>query len=372
MDVVIYESSSTGGCYNYSKHLFSHYQKSDKFGKTSLIIPKGCDSEVGHKILLKDFAGKKKYFPRLYFILRNLLNPLILFFYLLGKRKSLVILNDFEQYSFFLWVPVFYLLKWKHKIALFLHDPDRDEYMPTIFLSKISMGWITGLSDFLLYHEYLPEKSYYSDSRKFLSVPHGIYELKGNSKSMEEELRKSSQHRKMITVIGNIRSNKNYEMAIQSLKELEELNLLIAGSRANSSVDVEALKQLAADLGVADRVIWIERYLRDDELASIISFSEIILMIYTRSFVSHSGVINMIAPFQPKIVIAEHPSGLNSLVRRFGLGKIVKEDDVTDLTTAILELMNEDANTNGWNQYIDYSSWENQINIVAERVLKKD
>ena len=371
MDVVIYESSAGGGCYNYSKYLFEYYQQSERFGKTELIVPKGSDARGGKGILLRDFGGRKKYFRRTYFILRNILNPIILFFYLLTKRRSFVLFNDFEQYSFFIWVPFFYLLKWKHSYGIFLHDPDRDAYMPTVGLSRISMSWITGLMDFLLYHEYLPQKSYYQKhNRKFLSVPHGVYQNSGEDNSMTNELERMLAGKKTLSIIGNIRADKNYEFAIRGMSRLEHCNLLIAGSPANTRVDVEGLKRLSDGLGVSRRVIWIERYFSDAELASIIKASDIILLVYNKDFVSHSGVLNLIASYRKKVIISQHPSGLSEVVKKFSLGKVVRDNDLDDFSEKVGQLFQEEVPAENWNAYIDYASWEKQVDLVADKVIK--
>src|SRR5690554_6137265 len=124
MNIYIYESSSRGGCYEYSKYLLHYYLKVSE--NALLLIPENSP-DLGNgisKILLSDIAqSNNKLFRKLHFLYRQFANPFILFFFLLVKPKSVVILNDFEQLTAPIWAPLYRLFLHKHKFAVVLHDP---------------------------------------------------------------------------------------------------------------------------------------------------------------------------------------------------------------------------------------------------------
>lgn len=75
----------------------------------------------------------------------------------------------------------------------------------------------------------------------------------------------------MSCIPGDIREEKNYEYAIRSLSSNTELRLLIAGNPANQSISIHNYKALARDLNVVDRIMWVEQFLADSELAACIN-----------------------------------------------------------------------------------------------------
>jgi glycosyltransferase involved in cell wall biosynthesis len=219
---------------------------------------------------------------------------------------------------------------------------------------------------FALYHERLPEKSYYKNSvTQYISVPHGIYLLPKPDAVFERTLIDFKKNSFLLVIMGNIRVEKNYEMAIRCLSASPDLVLLIAGSLANSAVPIRKWKELAEEQGVAHRVLWSIHHLSESELAAIVKVGDCILLNYASGFTSQSGLLNMLGPFKKKVIISDTASGLTETARRFNLGEIIEADSQEALTNAVLKLKENHQESRGeWEAFVSYSSWERQIEIV--------
>ncbi len=366
--IAIYESSSRGGNYKYAIELYKACQRNKKIDSTILILPSGSSySGFGlKKILLADKLFKERIPGRIYFILRQLLNPFILFFWLLPRNGWIVLFNDFEQLSTPLWVPVYKLLLNKHTFGIYLHDPDRDAYPPLYAYSKFTMKLLTSLAEFSFYHGWLPEKPYYSNTRaKYIEVPHGLYEMTEADHEFTNHLKQFKGNSSLISILGNIRDEKNYEYAINVLVAIPDIKLLVAGSPSNSDVDVLKYKSMAQKLGVPGRIKWIEKYLSEPELSTLIGLSDIIWLYYKPTFNSHSGIFNNIAPYRKKVIISDINSSLTKLVQKYKCGELIPPNDQTSLEKGILRILNN-PDENRWDTYLEYASWDKNIEIVVK------
>jgi len=371
MNVIIYESASFGGCYEYAVQLFANYSRHREVNYCNLVLPvKSSYNEPGVKqILISDQPIENKLLGKLSFLYRIFINPLILFFFAIRQRPSLLMLNDFEQLTVPIWVPLFYILKIKHQIAVILHDPDRDQYPPSYMYSVWCMKRIIKLVDFALYHDHLPEKPYYPvGSTQYLSVPHGIYPAsKPNVKLLQDLQQQKSGYELTMGIIGNIRPEKNYQLVIEALSELPEVQLVIAGSPANSSVDTDQYKKLARELNVDAQIIWLEKYLSETELSSVITAVDLILLYYASTFTSQSGILNTIAPYEKRVIIADTHSGLAKIARENGIGKLVEPDNKDSLLAAIKDHIQNNKNEN-WTLYMRKASWKKQIDLTIDNL----
>lgn len=375
MRVIIYESSSTGGCYEYSLYLFKHYAAHPKVEECELLIPKGSQNKIGNHLLLNDQKrSSSPFLSRIYFLIRSLVNPLILFYYLIKKKKSFVILNDFEQMTSFFWVPLFMLLRKKHVFAIFLHDPDRDNYTSSRWYSRFSMDLVMKIPHLALFHEVLPEKPYYQNSAcKYLEVPHGLYDAAVPDKFFFETYVDTSVSTFIIP--GNIRSEKNYELCIEAIQHIEGVRLIIAGSPASSEVNIEKLREMAEELGVSNKVAFILKYLSNEEMSALIDLADVALIYYSRSFSSQSGIFNLIAPHRLKILASDLHNPMTLLINKFNLGICVEPDNVNSLIKGMQTILKSDKLQADWEGYYAYASWHNHINkvitfIESENLIK--
>jgi glycosyltransferase involved in cell wall biosynthesis len=233
------------------------------------------------------------------------------------------------------------------------------------------MKKMMSIMDFGFYHGFLPDKSYYqcNPDTKYLDIPHGIYALpKADNNLLKNLESKRTKDTCFLSILGNIRDEKNYALAIQSLPSLPGAKLIIAGAPSHSGVSINEYKELAKKLKVADRIIWIEKFLTEAELATVIAFSDIILLYYAKTFSSQSGIFNMIAPFAKPMIISKGESSLSKTAQKFNLGYLIEPDHLESLIFGIQKLVNEpEKNHTNWDAYVNYASWKNltEISLTA-------
>ncbi len=374
MQIIIYESSAFGGCYEYSKQLFAAYTNHSLASSCKLLLPSNAMfAETGvHRILLRDRVDYQwKAIKKIHFLLKNLLQPFQLFFFLLKEKKSFVLLNDFEQITAIFWVPFFKLFLRKHRFGIFLHDPDRDSYPPAKLFSFLSMKTLMSLIDIAFYHEHLPDKSYYSNTHKcrYISVPHGIYPNPKPDKQLLEWLKSQKDNCQFFSMLGNIRPEKNYELAIRAMKDLPNVKLLIAGLPANSGISLDYYKQLAEKEGVSDKILWYEKFYSGAQQSALIEASEVVLLYYAQTFTSQSAILSSIAPFCKKILVSDGNSSLAKTVKTYDLGMLVAPDNLDELKLAFRQISkSENRWKDNWHKYLQYASWKNHVDIAMSEI----
>jgi glycosyltransferase involved in cell wall biosynthesis len=367
MNILIYESSSFGGCYRYALEIQKAYQRRPDVERCDLLLPKNATNLPTNtrNILVND---KPRRFKKVSFIARQFINPFVLFLVLLRQRPSLVILNDFEQTTAPLWAPFYRLFLKKHTFAVILHDPDRDAYPPSRKISAFCMKQLMSAMQLALYHQHLPAKSYYQNNlpTQYLSIPHGIYPSEWADPKLLYSLNQYKNADFLLTIPGNIRREKNYEAAIRLISQHVNYRLLVAGNTANSDVNTEEYKRLAQQLGVSERIYWIEKYLSEAELAACIEASDVVLLNYTKTFTSQSGILNNVAPFRKALVVSNTESSLAYLVKDFNLGCLCDPENQESFDLAVRNALGtKQMNTIHWDEYIAYASWDNH----AEKVI---
>lgn len=375
MNLVIYNINSFGGSYDYSKCIFEAYSNHACLRSCMMLMPVNAETEGANilKILHGDVPlSSNKLYRKAHFLYRSFVNPFRLYAYLKKQPPCVVLFNDFDQTTAPFWVPFFRKLRNRHRFAVLLHDPDRDNYFSVKWLSRYTMNSITSFMDVAFYHGYLPERTYYKRGFLKVKVPHGIY---GNTATDEDfflHLKTLAEGNKIIGILGNIRPEKNYESAIDALRQLPGTKLLIAGNLATSSVSLNHYKEYAIKAGVQDKIIWIVDYLSWPRFNAAIKACDVVVMYYKSSFTSQSGILNAIAPFRKKMVISDTESSLKESVATYGLGKIVPHENVHKLVEAIRELFlsGSDSFFRNWENYIQASSWDTHVSIAVQQYKK--
>ena len=373
MNVIILNTNSFGGNYEYSRCLAEAYAANKEVHSCAVLIPSNAlqpANDIFKKELISDIPRiKNKLYRKFYFLYRSFINPLKTFFFLRKQPASIVVFNDYEQITSLLWVPLFRSLKKKHEFLVILHDPDRDHYLPVKTLSVLTMKKVMSIMDLALYHEVLPDKIYYRLPIPKINVPHGIYDFKEQDYSFLEKLKKEKGTDRLLGMLGNIRDEKNYKLVIESLPDLPGTKLLIAGEQASSDVPVKEYKERIEELNLQDRIIWMQKRLTDEELQAAISICDVILLYYKKSFASQSGILNLIALHKKTVIVSDTPSALTETVRKFGLGKIIPEES-SEFVSAIHTVFNTNMLNldQQWSVYISYASWENHVQTVINNL----
>lgn len=369
MRVILYESSSKGGCYEYAHYLQRAFLR--QHTEVVLLVPANSKtnplsihSAVRLPILLSDTSPANKWMAKLAFLYRQFVNPIRFLIYLSRQPASIVIWNDFEQLTAPVWTPLLRMIAAKHAHTIVLHDPDRDNYPPFKWYSEWCMSSIMRVMQTGYYHGHLPDKKYYSNSdTRYVSIVHGVYEKHPADADMYNTLMEEKGSDQFISILGNIREEKNYRIVIESLKQLSGVKLLIAGAPANSSVNIEELKVWAQNCGVAHKICWQIKFLTDEELAACIQASDIIMLYYQKQFTSQSGILNLIAPYRKKFVYSDVESGLAKVSRKYEIGFPCKPDSTLDLVQCIQKISSEvnSHSTSYWDTYLKQADWSSMF-----------
>jgi glycosyltransferase involved in cell wall biosynthesis len=374
MNIVILNTNSFGGNYEYSRCLAEAYSASEFVLDCKVLIPANAlqtENECFKKVLISDDSGySNKILRKFYFLFRSIVNPFKTYQFLKRAPASVVVVNDFEQISSILWVPFFRLLKYKHTFIVILHDPNRDAYLPIKLFSEMSMNRVMSIMDLALYHEILPDKIYYKNDIPKMSVPHGLYTFEAFDQELFDRLIHQKGNYKMMGAIGNIRDEKNYSLLIDSLPYLPNVVLLIAGSTSSSAVSIASYKKQIEELNVRDQVIWVEKRLTDAEIQAAIRACDLMLLYYKYSFTSQSGLLNLIAPHKKKLIVSDGVSGLTKIVNRFNLGEVVSIEKNAFVDAVNKTILAEDSmqQQSSWDRYLDYASWNNHVRVVIEHI----
>lgn len=372
MKVAIYSNSSLGGCYEYAKQIADTYAKHPEVEKCYALFPKGGGHECAEcqDILMKDtaFSGVKKIFGKFYFLLRSIVNPIRAYKFAKKNGVDLLIFNDFDQVASSFWTGKF--KKRKFKVGIILHDPDRSAYFSRLSWSEKTMQKIMDIVDVAYYHETLPDLPYYKnpDGRiKFAKIPHGIYPAAPADDAMEKYICDiKSKGLQVVSITGNIRAEKNYKLAIQAVARLPKIALLIAGTTVTSAENVDDYKKFAQECGVQDRVFFMAKYLNSSEISSIFKNSDIVLLYYSRTFKSQSGILNSLSPFRPKLIVSKTESGMAYSCEKFKLAKLAEADNLEALVDAIENYPAENPYSDNWTEFSEYSSWDRNVKIQIE------
>ena len=229
------------------------------------------------------------------------------------------------------------------------------------------MQRIMDIVDIAFYHEKLPPLPYYEnkDNRIIFShIPHGIYPPAEEDKDIAKIFQDlKSQGLTTLSITGNIRAEKNYKIAINAVAQIPDTVLIIAGRSVTVTENVDTYRQYAQENGVENRVIFIEKYLNNNELSAVFANSDIILLYYSTAFKSQSGILNSLSPYKPKLIVSDTESGMAQSVKKFGIARLAAPDSVDALVDAIKTYPAENPYTENWQKFADYSSWENNIAI---------
>lgn len=372
MQIVIYNINSFGGNYEYAKALFDTTEKSGRFGKCSLLIPEIsplADRPNLFKILMSDKPGmNNRVLRQLHFVYRSFVNPWRFYKFLKNQQSAVVVFNDFDQLSSFFWSFFFRKLRKRHLFGVILHDPDRDHYFAKKGISEYTMKKVMSVMDVAFHHGYIPDKSYYNQTLRKVEIPHGIYTPAPVDAGFQTFLLQQKGDSNLIGILGNIRDEKNYEIIIESLKDLPNTKLLIAGSPANSSINTQLYRDKIKQHGLEERVIWVERFLTDNELSAAIAVCDVISLYYKETFTSQSGILNLIAPFKKRLIVSNVESSLKRVVSRYQIGVLVEPNNKRAYVEAANDLLAKEQQLfdEKWIKYLNDHSWENNISTITQ------
>ena len=280
-----------------------------------------------------------------------------------------VLFTTYSEYLAPLWA--FRFRRWKRKgvrFAAVVHDPVRDFVLGPRWWHRLSISQGYSFLDVALVHAPIQLDTVSPQPQlRTQVIPHGPYRYPSPS-SEAAELRSRlaiAPQAKLLLCFGHIRNNKNLQLILQAIAQLSEVWLLVAGPEATAGQRPSAsYRQLAEQLGVAQRCRWQMGYQSPEQVADYFTASDAVLLTYSGEFRSASGVLHLAAHYRKPMIASAGASALLDTVRSFDLGVVVQADDATALVQGIQHWL-RNTPAPDWQGYEGANSWERNAELVA-------
>jgi glycosyltransferase involved in cell wall biosynthesis len=315
-------------------------------------------------------AGLSKIVRRPWQIVSLLVNEWLLALWILLLRPDFVLLETYSEYLSPLWIWPHWVLRaiFGYRYAANLHDPVRKRLIGPRWWHEWSIFLAYKPISIVLVHGKLKPEAQVPDWVRAEEVPVGVYDVPA-SKQPRGEVRQHwgvSDDQKVFLSFGFVRDGKNLDLALCALKEVRDAFLVVVGSVASTSDRPFAFyRELAADLGVSNRCFFKEGFVADDELGAMFEGSDFVLLTYSASFHSQSGVLNIAVRARKPVLASSAPGPLVDAVRRFNLGVVVEPDSAPAVIRGFVQLTAWKA-TPSWSEYEQYAGWDVNVSRLLD------
>ena len=218
------------------------------------------------------------------------------------------------------------------------------------------------------------------DREKIHHVPHGPY-AHGTVHTSREDIRAELGLRQDVQValfFGQIRDEKNLGGLLRAMRlHQEPLHLVVAGQGdGGRHQGVEYYQKLAHALGIDDRVMFIARYISDEEVGRLFTAADWVALPYLNTFTSQSGVLNVAAHYERPVLVSTAPV-LQETTQDCDIGIVSPGDTPAALAEGIERMTRRvrKGHLHAFAQYRDAYSWrenaERTIDVYQSLVAKK-
>lgn len=306
------------------------------------------------------------------------LNPWILALHVLRLRPRLVVLDAMNELLAPLWFGPHWLFARLGGVtyAAALHDPLREAVGPGWWHRLSLRAAYAPLSIGLSHDLAVARRAGVPDHVRLVEVPHGVFPAAAAAEEAPTDSRAAlgiAAAAPVALAFGFVSDRKNLDLAIDALAQVPELHLIVAGRRGSSQDrPVGFYRDRAGERGVAERCHFIDRYLADEELPGLFAAADFLLLAYTRSFVSQSGVLHIAANWNKPVLAAGGEGPLLKAVRSHALGLIIEPDSVSALADGFRAMMRRvgdpEADRGHWDSFRREASWGGNIDALLGAV----
>lgn len=294
----------------------------------------------------------------------------VLAWMIVKHRPNLILLDSYVEYMAPLWVDPHIVLSriFGFHYAANLHDPVRSYAVGPVWWHRLSVWLSYQFLDVVFVHRELESAELVPDRVRVIVTPHGLYDV-DLSCHERETIRKEwgvKPGQKVFLSFGYIRDGKNLDLVIRALAHVPDAFLVVAGSVASTKDrPLTFYRSVADETEVADRCSFFEGFVSDQETGRYFSGTDFVLLTYSASFHSQSGVLNQAAKTHRPVLASASISPMIESVQRYSLGIAVEPDSSEAIAEGMNRLMSGVV-CPMWNEYEDCASWDEN----ARRVLR--
>lgn len=181
------------------------------------------------------------------------------------------------------------------------------------------------------------------DKARINVIPHGVFAHKVENEACKKsinDLYEQYQNKKKVLMLGLVRPYKGIEFLLQSwnlVQKSDTNSLLFIVGRGEKNY-VNKIKQLIANLNLEDSVVFVDRYVSDDEAAIFHQMADV--LVYPYRAITQSGAILTGASFSKPVVATNLPA-FNEIIKNQYNGVLVEYGDCDRLSNEIILLLND-------------------------------
>ncbi len=161
-------------------------------------------------------------------------------------------------------------------------------------------------------------------------TPHGVWKVAYAADAAPSSIEDRTSNRNLL-FFGVIRRNKGLPVLLRAMEQLGDCTLTVAGAFEEPRYRDEIKEQV--DGLPTGRVVLIDRFVEDEEIAQLFSKSALAVLPYT-TFAAQSGVLHDALAHGSPVVVSDVGT-MGDSVRRWGIGKVVPPNDPQALAHAI-------------------------------------
>jgi len=281
-----------------------------------------------------------------------------------------VLMGAYAEYFAPIWSPPFRQLAQKGVIfGAIIHDPVRNTVLGPLWWHRWSIACAYSFLREAFVHESTELDTVWSiPGLRTTVIPHGSYQF--GSPSLTKEVARASFNlphgSKVMLAFGHIRDNKNLDLILQAMVQFPDVYLIVAGREQSASqLPAGFYQELATSLGVSERCRWYVRFIQNDEIANFFEASDFVLLTYSGSFCSASGVLNTAVYYRKPCLVSSGKGSLKTVVQEYELGVWIEPDNINSISSGICKLIETPPKPN-WNRYMQENSWT----ASAESIIK--
>jgi glycosyltransferase involved in cell wall biosynthesis len=168
-------------------------------------------------------------------------------------------------------------------------------------------------------------------------IPHGVFDYLTrvpNAKPLPPEL--AAVDKPVVLEFGLMRPYKGIDVMLEAFTAADpDAELWIVGM---PRMPIESLRQLARDLGVADRVRWVPRFINDDEIAAYFKRADVVALPYRQ--IDQSGVLFTALAFGKPLLLTR-VGGFSELADEHGAAVTAEPGDLSTLAQGLTTLLTD-------------------------------